>query len=236
MAELTDDDLLARLEVALASPPIRPDEQSITRLYATLAELELEDEPVNITSTVHHRTAAPRSVHERRRRFPKRSSVLVASAISFALTAGVAAAAVVTNTLPGPTRGIAYDLGLPVTSPGLFRAQQDENQLRQSIAVGDQAQEKQLGQKLISAMKTLDSSDLSQIRSTADKLLIEVGLGAPTLSNSTTTPNSTTTVPSTTPSAKISGVTVPPVTVPTVTTPTATVLPPVTTPTVTTPT
>jgi hypothetical protein len=241
MAELTDDDLLSRLSVALAPLPVRPDEKSIARLHATLAELELENVPANVVSLDHHRTTAPRSAHVRRRRFT-RSSILVASAISFALSAGVAAAAVATNTLPGPTRAFAFDLGLPVTSPSLFRAQQVANQLKQSIFAKDHAQEKQLGQQLISAMKTLDSSDLSQIRSTADKLLTEVGLGIPIISNSPKTPVTTTnTVPSTSvPSTKVPGVnvpsvTTPSVTVPSVTTPSVTV-PSVTTPTVTTPT
>src|ERR1700734_261047 len=115
MAEFSDVDLLSHLQVALAPRPSQPDETSIARLHATLAELELENEPLDIIPTAPLRTAQPRSARMHRRRFSTRSSVLVASAISFTLTAGVAAAAVATNTLPGPTRAIAYDLGLPVT-------------------------------------------------------------------------------------------------------------------------
>jgi hypothetical protein len=248
MAELTDFDLLSRLQVALAPPPIRPDEKSIARLHATLAELELETAPVRSISTVHHRTTPGRSAQVHRRRFTVHSSIFVAGAISFALTAGVAAAAVATDTLPGPTRAFAYDLGLPVTSPALFRAQQVASQLQQSITARDHAQDKRLGRQLISAVKTLDPSDLSQIRSTAEKLLTEVGLGLPTLANTPGTRNDATTdtVPSTSvPSAKVPGITVPSVTTPSVTipkatTPTVTVpsvtVPSVTTPTVTTPT
>src|ERR1700722_6395545 len=129
MAEMTDLELLSQLHDVLAAPPVRPDAQSLARLHETLAELERESGPVSITTAVRHRTSGERA-HDRRRRFAGRSSVLVASAVAAALTASVAAAAVATNTLPGPMRAIAYDVGLPVVSPSLFRAQQTETQLR----------------------------------------------------------------------------------------------------------
>src|SRR5580700_9296703 len=166
MADLTDVELLSRLQVALAPAPARPDEVSLARLHATLAELEAETEPVDIVSARRRR--------ELRRGLPRRvtrSSVVAASALSFALTASVAAAAVATNTLPGPTRAFAYDLGLPVASPSLFRAQQTETQLRHAIVNDDTSQAKYLGQQLIGEMDTLDFSDLSQIRASADTLL-----------------------------------------------------------------
>jgi hypothetical protein len=239
MAELTDVELLSRLEVVLAPPRVSPDEKTMAQLHATLGELALEKEPVNIQSAVRPR--AQNVARARRRRFRTRSSVLVAGAVSLALTAGVAAAAVVTNTLPGPTRAIAYDLGLPVTSPSLFRAQQIAKQLQQSIDAQDRAQEKRLAQSLLGALKTLNASDFSQIRSTADKLLTEVGLGLPVPPNSgTKSVTSTQDVPSVSvPSQIVPGGIGPTVTTPTVTTPSVTVptvtVPPTTIPTVTVP-
>jgi hypothetical protein len=225
MAELTDVELLSQLHEALATPPARPDEASLAKLHATLAELELEFEPVAITTAVRHRSGAQRSATTRRRRFAGRSSILVASAVAAALTAGVAAAAVATNTLPGPTRAVAFDLGLPVTSPSLFQAQQTETQLRQSLHHLDGPQSRRLGQQLIGEMQSLNFSDLSQIRASADALLVEIGLGLPTISTTTPSPVTTTvTIPATSGnSPTVPGVSVPSVSVPIVSTPSVTV-------------
>ncbi len=157
MAELTDVELLSRLHVALAPAPARPDEASLARLHATLAELDAEIEPVNI-ATARRRHGRVRSGVSRR----MSTRVAAASVLAFTLTAGVAAAAVATDTLPGPTRAFAYDLGLPVTSPGLHSAQQSAAALHQSILSHNVAQQSVLGQQLITELKTLNASDLSQ--------------------------------------------------------------------------
>jgi hypothetical protein len=255
MAELTDLELLSQLRDVLDTPPVRPDAASLARLHATLAELEHESEPVSITAAVPHRTLTQRSTPSRRRRLAGRSSVLVAGAVAAALTAGVAAAAVATNTLPGPTRAFAYDVGLPVTSPSLYHAQQTEAQLRQALRNHEVPQSHLLGQQLIGEMETLDYSDLSQIRASADTLLVELGVVLPTISTTSplpvTTPvtiptpsgaSSTVTggVPSvsvpgvSTPSVKVPSVSVPSVSVPSVSVPSVSV-PSVSTPRVTVP-
>jgi hypothetical protein len=236
MADLTDVELLSRLQVALAPAPARPDEVSLARLHATLAELEAETEPVDIVSARRRR--------ELRRGLPRRvtrSSVVAASALTFALTASVAAAAVATNTLPGPTRAFAYDLGLPVTSPALFRAQQSANQLREAIVAKNHQQETRLSHELVRDLKSLNASDLSQIRSTAEKLLGTVGLRVPKVPNAVATPiTPTVTIPTVSvPRVSVPSVTVPKVTVPKVTTPSVSVpgatVPSVSVPTVTLP-
>jgi hypothetical protein len=226
MAELTDLELLAQLRDALDTPPVRPDAASLARLHATLAELEHESEPVSITTAVRHRGATQRSTPPRRRRVAGRSSILVASAVAAALTAGVAAAAVATNTLPGPARAFAYDVGLPVTSPSLYQAQQTEAQLRHALRNHDGVASRRLGQQLIGEMETLDFSDLSQIRAGADTLLVEVGLGLPTVSTTSPLPVTTpVTIPTSSgssskvplgsvPSVSLPGVSTPRVTVP----------------------
>src|SRR5579863_5902567 len=181
MAEFNDVELLSRLSDALAAPPVRPDGATLARLHATLAELEEEVAPVDIRSVPRHGPVRQRA---QRRGLRARSTVVLASAVAVALSAGVAAAAVATNTLPGPTRAFAYDLGLPVTSPPLHQAQQTESQLRGAIASHQDARARRLGQVLIGEMKNLSFSDLSQIRASADTLLVEIGVGL-----STTTPS-----------------------------------------------
>jgi hypothetical protein len=227
MAELTDLELLSQLRDALDTPPVRPDAASLARLHATLAELELEQgcEPVSITTAVRRRTATQRSTAPRRRRVAGRSSILVAGAVAAALTAGVAAAAVATNTLPGLTRAFAYDVGLPVTSPSLYLAQQTESQLRQALRSHDGPASRRLGQQLIGEMGTLDYSELSQIRASADALLVEVGLGLPTISTTSPLPVTTpVTIPTSSGSpSKVPGGSVPSVSIPGVSTPSVTV-------------
>jgi hypothetical protein len=219
LADVADVELLSLLGAALVPSATLPDEITLARLHATLADLEVDSEPLDITTA--------RGRHDRgrlapvRRRFASRSSIVAASAIAFALTAGVAAAAVATNTLPGPTRAIAYDLGLPVTSPALFRAQGTSTQLHQAILAKDRTQEVRLGRQLIGELKVLNPSDLAQIRRSAQSLLHEIGLKMPTLSSAVTSPiTPTDTIPSVTvPSVSVPHVTVPSVSVPSVSVP-----------------
>jgi hypothetical protein len=220
MAELTDVELLSLLEASISPALVRPDEISLAQLHATLAGLEAGTEVTSITHSVRD-SGSDRAGHVARRRRTRRSSIVVVSAISFALTAGVAAAAVVTNTLPGPTRAFAYDLGLPVTSPSLFRADQSATQLHQAIIANNRPEERALAQKLIGELKKLNFNDLTQIRARADKLLVDVGLGLPTLPSLTKTPITTTnTVPTVfVPSVTVPGTSTPSVSTPSVTTP-----------------
>lgn len=216
MAELTDVELLSRIQVALAPDSARPDELSLARLHATLAELAADPEPVDIATARRRREHVRQGVSRRL----TRSSVVAASALAFALTASVAAAAVATNTLPGPTRAFAYDLGLPVTSPALFRTQQNVSQLHQAIVAKNHQQETRLSHELVRDLKSLNASDLSQIRNTAQKLLVTVGLKVPRVPSAVTSPITPTI---TIPGVSVPAVTVPRVTVPKVTTPSVSV-------------
>jgi hypothetical protein len=210
MSELTDVELLSRLQDALTPASVQPDEVSLARLHATLAELAGESEPVSITTALERRDQGRSNVV--RRRVTARTSLVAASALAFALTAGVAAAAVATNTLPGPTRAIAYDLGLPVTSPALVRAETSAKQLHLAIVTKNHSQERLLAHQLVGDLKTLNTNDLSQIRNAAKKLLVEVGVKVPTLPGAVTSP--------TTPTVTVPSVSVPSVTIPGVTLPT----------------
>jgi len=205
MAEFTDVELLSRLQVALTPAPALPDEMSLARLHATLAELEVESEPVDIATARRRRDHVRRGLPRR----VTRPSIVAAGAVAFALTASVAATAVATNTLPGPTRAFAYDLGLPVTSPALFRAQQSAKQLHQAIVAKNHQQETKLSHELVQDLKSLNASDLSQIRSTAAKLLVAVGFKVPTVPVAVPSPI--------TPTVTVPGVSVPRISIPSVT-------------------
>jgi hypothetical protein len=86
---------------------------------------------------------------------------------------------VATDTLPGPTRNIAYDLGLPVTSPGLFQARQNLDQLKRSIVQGNRHEQIRWGSQLQHDLKSLNDDDLAQIRVPALSVLNEAGLEDP---------------------------------------------------------
>jgi len=209
----SDDELLARLKEAFPAPAATPDGAARQHLLDALAT----DNVVSID------TSASRSARLRRR-FGSHVSALTLSAAGVLALGGVAAAAVATNTLPGPTRAIAYDLGLPVTSPALFQARAQLHQLNTANEMHQKQTARNLSRKLIGDLKSLNQSDLSQIRSAAHNALEVSGLlsqatkilgtsatTTTTIATSTSTSTSTTTttlVPLTVPGVgSITGVT-----------------------------
>ena len=177
-SERPDDGLEGRLRDALRAEVLVPDQATWARMEEALAELAT---PVG--------AGGPRGV-ARRPRAGWRASALALSLAS-ALTASAAAAAVATNTLPGPLRSIAYHLGLPVTSPGLYQAQQETTQLRASLHAHQRARVKSIGESLATHLRTLDATDRATIQATADGLLAEAGVDAPGQGVGTTTTTST---------------------------------------------
>jgi hypothetical protein len=165
-SERPDDELLARLRDALRAEPVEPDEAAWASLEAALADL---------AAPAGAGAGAPRS-RVRRPLARRRASVLALTLASALTVSGVAAAAVATNTLPGPLRSLAYGLGLPVTSPGLYQAQQEATQLRESLHAHLQSRAHSIGQSLAQHLKSLDSADRSSIAKTADGLLQEAGV------------------------------------------------------------
>ena len=211
----SDDELLAQLKEAFLTPSASPDVTARLRLLDALAT----DNLVSIDASASRSTRL-------RRRFGSHASALTLSAVGVLALGGVAAAAVATNTLPGPTRTIAYDLGLPVTSPALFHARAHLHQLNTANEMHQKNTARSLSRKLIGDLKSLNQSDLSQIRSAAHNALEVSGLlsqatnilgtsaattptVAPSTSTSTSTSTTTTTlVPLTVPGVgSISGVT-----------------------------
>lgn len=172
MSQYSDSDLMAMLSGALSPTPTQPDRLTLDRLHATLAEL-------STTSVATDVAGARRSmgIAGLRGRLARRTSVVAATMVL--ITGGVATAAVATDTLPGPTRNLAYYLGLPVTSPGLFQAQTNLNQLKNSIDHGNRTGEVRWGRTLQHDLKGLNDIDLAQIEAPALSLLSEVGLEEP---------------------------------------------------------
>lgn len=184
MSEYSDTELMAMLSSAFSPTPVMPDAATLTRLHATLAELS------NAPSlTVVNRAGRPKRFTELRGRMARRTSVVAAVTLLF--TGGIATAAVATDTLPGPTRNLAYDIGLPVTSPGLYQAQSNLEQLKSSIDHRNHSGEVRWGRSLQHDLKNLNDGDLAQIRVPALSLLSEAGLEdplTPSVTTSTTVP------------------------------------------------
>lgn len=182
-----DDELLALLKDAYPTTPVQPDDLARQRL---LDALTLDNVVALDTSS---------SLARRRRLRGTRVSALTLSTIGVLGLGGVAAAAVATNTLPGPTRAIAYDLGLPVTSPALYQARQQLSEVNNATTKHDASVAHQLAKGLIHDLQLLNQGDLSQIRTPAQKTLTQLGL-LPQISSilGITTPSSTTTVAPTT--------------------------------------
>jgi hypothetical protein len=160
-----DEELLALLGQAFPTQPVRPDETARLQLREALTN----DNLVSFAGAASRRARL-------RRRLGSHASALTISAIAVVALGGVAAAAVATNTLPGPTRNIAYDIGFPVTSPALAQARQQLHQLDVANAQHHTVVARQLGHGLLHDLTLLNHSDLSQIRTAAQKALTPTGL------------------------------------------------------------
>lgn len=199
----SDDELLALLKDAFPDQSVPPDDRARKYLNDVLAR-DI-DEPVVGPAVYRAR---------RRRRIGTRATAVMISAISVVTIGGVAAAAVATNTLPGITRELAYDLGLPVTSPALYQARQQLSRLDSANSHHRTNVARRLGHGLLHDLAKLNRNDLDQIRDSAQRALTQSGLIQQTLkilgiaapprrtlapSSSTTTTTTTTIVPLTIP-------------------------------------
>lgn len=174
---------------ALSPPTVKPDGTTIARLHATLATLA--NEPAVIVSS---KVSWATQITALRAQFAQRTSVLVVAICL--MTGGVATAAVATDTLPGPTRNLAYALGLPVTSPGLYQAQTNLNELKIALTQGNRQAEVRWGQVVEHDLEKLSTDDLAEIRKPALSLLNAAGLEDPA-GSSNASPSMSNTSPST---------------------------------------
>jgi hypothetical protein len=159
---LADDELLATLAAALEPAQIHPSPLEFEQLrraldIATMPDNEVHDTRRTVTSL-------------RRLRHPVAAVVAVA-----VLTTGGAAAAVSTNTLPGPLRNIAFSVGLPVTSPALEQVDGDLAALRAALKLGDAAAIRSDASTLRRDLAALGSGDRVTAGAGATLLLTQAG-------------------------------------------------------------
>ena len=157
MTDLLDDaTLLAALGEVLAPEPASPGPDAMAALYRALDDRAAgavaatgRDGPAPVVPlTPSTRWGRPGGTLHR-----LRHPVAAAVAVAVLATSGVAAA-VATDHLPGPTRAVAYDLGLPVTSPALAAARGTLGQLDAALATGDAARVRTTAALLRSGSRT----------------------------------------------------------------------------------
>jgi hypothetical protein len=122
MTATTDDELLERLGTCLLADPVRPGAAERAALRRAL------DDSAPVASVVSLHTRRP----WRRIRRPVAATIAVTILLS-----GSAAAAVETNTLPGPLRSLAVTLGLPVSPSAFMEAQNALSDLTRALAARD---------------------------------------------------------------------------------------------------
>ena len=167
---LDGDVLLAALGSALAPEQVEPGPGAIAALHQALearrsAAIENGSAVVVAFSPWKRRTASWAGIH--RLRQPMAAVV----AIGVLATSGVAAAGVATDHLPGPTRNVAYALGLPVTSPALASAQGTIAHLRVALAAHDVTQIQALATLLRTQLASLSAADRDSIKATTTEQL-----------------------------------------------------------------
>jgi hypothetical protein len=173
MKPMDDAELLQTLTTALAPEPVQPGPGQLAALHQALATRQ--DVVVAETDNVRATAGACAEVTPlwlaRANRLRHPAAALIAAAVL--ATGGVAAAAVATNTLPGPTRVVAFDLGLPVSSPALVVAQREIVVLRVDLAQRNGAAVAIATASVRADVARLSASDRRQVEPDAGRLLIE---------------------------------------------------------------
>jgi len=173
MNSLFDDDtLLVALGAALEPEHVEPGPHALAALDQALAERAgaARDHGLAIVVPIAPPTRrSPTWTGLHRLRHP----VAAAVAVAVLATGGVAAAGVATDRLPGPTRTVAYDLGLPVTSPALEGTRGTMDQLRQALAGHNVAQVNASAVFLRTQLAGLSPSDRAQVEPAAADLLAQ---------------------------------------------------------------
>ena len=103
---------------------------------------------------------------------PRLSPALVGAAAALGVL-GLFGGAVAANTLPGPLRSVAYDAGLPVSSPALVAAEQAESTLQQALPSQDRSAIASDAAVLRQRLSVLDPSDRATADPKAERLLSE---------------------------------------------------------------
>ena len=186
MTELLDDTmLLAALGEVLAPAPAAPGAEAMAALHralddraaAAVAVATARDGLAPVVPLTTTARWAQRGGALHRLRHP----VAAAVAVAVLATSGAAAAAVATDHLPGPTRAVAFDLGLPVSSPALATARGTLAQLDAAVAAGDAPRVRTTADLLRTELAALSPSDRATIQAAASVALArsDTFLGTP---------------------------------------------------------
>ena len=103
---------------------------------------------------------------------PRLSPALVGAAAALGVL-GLFGGAVAANTLPGPLRSVAYDAGLPVSSPALVAAEEAESTLAEALPSQDRSVIASDAAALRQRLSALDPSDRATADPRAERLLSE---------------------------------------------------------------
>ena len=172
MTELLDDTLLlAALGEVLAPEPAAPGAEAMAALHRALddraaAAVDIATARDGLAPVIPLAQASRWAQHGgalHRLRHP----VAAAVAVAVLATSGAAAAAVATDHLPGPTRTVAFDLGLPVSSPALTTARGTLAQLDAAVAASDPSRIRATADLLRTELAALSPSDRAAIQAAA---------------------------------------------------------------------
>jgi hypothetical protein len=173
MTSLFDDDtLLVALSAALEPEDVEPGPHALAALDQALADRAGAAADHGLAMVVPIMAPARRS-STRAGLHRLRHPVAAAVAVGVLATSGVAAAGVATDRLPGPTRTVAYDLGLPVTSPALEGTRGTMDRLRQALTAHNVAQVNASAVFLRTQLAGLSPSDRAQVEPAAAELLAQ---------------------------------------------------------------
>ena len=164
---LDDTTLLAALGEVLAPEPAAPDAAALAALHraldlrASVAADPAADPAADRPGSAPVVAIATATGWGRRGGTLHRLRHPVAAAVAVAVlaTGGVAAAGVATDHLPGPARSVAYDLGLPVSSPSLATARGTLGQLQAALGAHDPVAVRAAASQLRAEVATLSPAD-----------------------------------------------------------------------------
>jgi hypothetical protein len=147
MSAMTDAELLERLGECLLADPVPPGAAERQVLHRALDEAP----------------AAPVVELHSERQWRRLRRPVAATIAATILLSGTAAAAVETNTLPGPLRSLAVTLGLPVTPGAFAQAQRALSDLTNALAAQDSVAVRADLVRLQAALAQLSPSDRAEL-------------------------------------------------------------------------
>jgi hypothetical protein len=178
---VTDDALLAALRDALVTgDAAEPSPEEMALFHEILAGASA-GAPIGAGGRI--RTGARRGTASRLRlgwdawrALPPRVSPALFGAAAALGVLGLLGGAVAANTLPGPLRSVAYDAGLPVSSPALMAAEGAESALQGALRSKDRSTIASDVAVLRQRLSALDPSDRATADPKAQRLLSEAAV------------------------------------------------------------